>query len=191
VSARAHDGHRDTMGTTSVLVINVGSDLAALSESDFSVYSEYYSGSRLKCAENGPKLLEIVSEGFDIVHLLCRISDTGLITGSQLPGISCSRLLDETYQHGTKLLFIALENPKEAYINGVKLGARKMNVIMTLNRQDGAFARFLGNLARSMAAGEPMVRAWTKVAPQIGGTLSPDLPACIFVAGLPNALFSS
>jgi len=190
MSGRTNERRPDGRSSTSILVVSFGPDLADLSGADFAVYSRYYPGSRLESADSDSKLLETVSKGFDFIHLLCRISDRGLIIGSQLPCISCSMLLDEAYRHGTKTLFMACENPKEAYINAVKLAGRNMNIIMTLNRRGPAFAGFLASLTERMAAGDPMVRAWAKVSPQLKAESNHVLPTCIFAAGSPNATFS-
>ena len=175
--------------STSILVIGIGPDLVTLSAADFSAYSLYYPNCRLETVEYVPELLELVSAGFDIVHVLCRISTEGVIVDKEATITSGSNLLDRAYRHGSKVLFIAGENSKEAYINGIKLGERKINLVMTLNRHGGDFAAFLKKLLARMAAGEPMVRAWAAIAPQIRGASEANLPDCIFAAGLPNAVF--
>jgi len=175
--------------STSVLVGSIGSDLTALAEADFYAYSNYYPKCTRGVFADVPKFLEMTAKRFQIVHLVCRIADSGVIIDEQGPNLPCSKLLDETYRHGAQLLFIAGENPKEAYINGVKLAGRNMNIIMTLDRRGDVFATFLSNLTGSIAAGEPMVEAWAKLAPQIPGASNRDLPACIFAAGLPKAVF--
>ena len=67
--------------STSVLVIGGGPEFASLSDVDFSTYSKFYPSSRLEMTDNPREFLQIVSEGFEIVHLLCRLSDPFSIWG--------------------------------------------------------------------------------------------------------------
>jgi len=172
---------------SSVLVASVGPGLSPLLDADFAAYSHRYAESRREALINAASLLEIVSSQFQIVHLLCRISADGLIIDEEDSKVPFAKVLDETYRRGTKALFLACDNPREAYVNGVKLSGKKMNVIMTLDRRGKAFTAFLFTLLSNLAEGRSMVQSWIKTVPPTDS--SSELPTCIFAAGLPGALF--
>jgi hypothetical protein len=82
------------------------------------------------------------------------------------------------------LLWVASENKPEAYIRGFKAAGKRLNLVMTINRNGSKFLPFLEKLLSRMSAGETMPAAWVSVSPQ--GPNDPrqqDSPACIFSAG--------
>jgi hypothetical protein len=83
-----------------------------------------------------------------------------------------------------KLLWLASENKPEGYIKGFKVAGKALNVVLTIDRKNSRFTRFLESLLRRMSSGETMPVAWVALSPQNSNDpRNQDAPACIFAAG--------
>jgi hypothetical protein len=118
------------------------------------------------------------------VHLFCDALPDGNITDSRGAKIAGTSLIQSCCNSDVKLLWVASENKREAYIRGFKAAGKRLNLVMTINRNGSKFLPFLEKLLSRMSAGETMPAAWVSVSPQ--GPNDPrqqDSPACIFSAG--------
>ncbi len=102
--------------------------------------------------------------------------------------ISGTKLIQMCCDTGVKLLWIASENNSQAYIKGFKADGKRLNLVMTMNRQGNKFSVFLEELLSRMNAGEAMLGAW--VADTQSKTRMTQVKrlagACIFAAGIPS-----
>ena len=170
-----------------VLVASLGNDLSELAHADWMVYSKYYPHATLQESASLNQFLIALTEGFHFIHLLCHISETGVLSWEG-EKITCSELIDKMHSRGTLGLWIANNNTNTAYVKGFRNVTGKLNLVMTLNR-GSIFSNFLSDLLREMAAGANMPKAWSKLVPQAPTSSSTICPSCIFVAGAPETVY--
>lgn len=88
-----------------------------------------------------------------------------------------------------RIVIIATEHPVERYVSLTKNQKILVNLVMTLDRKDGAFAEFLKNLFELMLKGMTMPKAWNRLAPQHRGSEMKNLPDTLFVCGAGQVSF--
>jgi hypothetical protein len=125
---------QETVKGVRVLVCSIDPQAQELFEADYAVYLSHYRTVESRLVSNVAELLDALSKGYDIVHLFCGLSgggqladpDGNTLVGTELIGICC--------QNDVKLLWMANENKADGYIKGFRAAARRLNLIMTLNR---------------------------------------------------------
>ena len=167
-----------------VLVCSLDPNFADLLNADSNSYSQFYPTPTATTFNSIQELSGTIRKGYDIVHLLCAASPEGIVTDSGGATISGTNLIQVCCDADVKLLWIASENKPETYIKGFKAGGKRLNLVMTINRQGKHFSAFLEKLLSRMKAGETMPEAWVAISPQSpNDPRQKDSPACIFAAG--------
>jgi hypothetical protein len=151
-------------------------------ESDVESYSQHYhvdaiGAATIRC------LLQAMARQYDVIHLLCRISDDGMLEDHAGATLSGRELIKSCCNTDVKLLWVAAENNADAYIKGFPAGGKPINVVMTISRNGKHFSSFLRQILGKVVRGEKLPVAWTALVPQTAGPWQRDLPACIFVSG--------
>ena len=122
----------------------------------------------------------------DVALLYLNFSEAGSVVGSNLT------IHDIVSRCGALIVVIATENDSMGVSAALgNLGDCTVNLIVTRNRKESSFSRFLRNVFDTMATGVPMAVAWNQWAPQMPPQYIPkDLPTvpetiCIMkIAGL-------
>jgi hypothetical protein len=177
-------GDSDEVAGAKILVASLDPKFAELTKVDSNCYSQFYDTPIVLFFEGIQELLETIGKGYDVVHLFCDALPDGNITDSRGAKIAGTSLIQSCCNSDVKLLWVASENKPEAYIRGFKAAGKRLNLVMTINRNGSKFLPFLEKLLSRMSAGETMPAAWVSVSPQ--GPNDPrqqDSPACIFSAG--------
>ena len=118
------------------------------------------------------------------MHLFCDVSPDGTITDNQGAKIAGTTLIQSCCNSDVKLLWVASENKAEGYIKGFKAAGKRLNLVMTINRNRSKFPKFLEKLLSRMSTGETMPGAWVSISPQRpNDPHQQESPACIFAAG--------
>jgi len=92
------------------------------------------------------ELMDAVSRSPDIIHLFCDVSPGGEIANPNGTPVVGTELLDRCCEFNVKLLWIASDNESGGYIAGFKARGKRMNLVMTLKRNDPKFSRFLDQI---------------------------------------------
>jgi hypothetical protein len=106
-----------------------------------------------------------------------------VITDPSGDRITGTELLKAAVDAGVKLLWIANDNPQEAYDAGFKTKGVKMNVVLTLRRLGSNTSLFLDSLLTKMAAGETLSKAWSVASSPEGKSVQPDIPHTVSSLG--------
>jgi len=170
---------KDEVVGTRVLVCALDTRYSALAVEDAKTYKKYYAATTAIDNATANDLLRYITGGYDIVHILCDVNESG-IAGSSLSGTG---LIESCCAADVKLLWIASDNDPNAYISGFNLRRKRLNIVMTLTRNGQSFEKFLEQLVFRMAYGEAMPVAWNDLCPQIPHSSHGDVPASIFAAG--------
>lgn len=171
---------------STVLVCTVGSGFEAELAEDAAVYQRFFANNTVEQFADAAALTQSLANGFSIVHVLATVDAQGRIAGTEVTGAD---LIAASATAGSKLLWLAASNPPEGYIAGFQPGKHRINVVMTIDRQGSALARFLNDLLTRMQSGMKMPVAWNDIAPQIPGGTQPDTPEQIYAAGFGAATF--
>jgi hypothetical protein len=147
---------------------------------DYAVYRQHYPASSKAIFPSIQALSGGIKHGYDVVHLLCDVTDGGTIVDCNGEKMTGADLIQTCCDQDVKLLWIASDNPPERYIEG--FGARDINLVMTLKRNGPDFPHFLQRLLSQMACGVPMPFAWVHICPQMSSD-HPSVPETIFSAG--------
>jgi len=115
--------------------------------------------------------------------MFCDVDDQGRIKNAGGAEFTGAELIQHCCDHDVKVLWCASGNPPEGYIKGFKARGKRLNVVMTVNRNGANFPTFLERLLSRMAYGESMAVAWSKLCPQIPGSTHTNAPDSIFFAG--------
>lgn len=178
---------KDEIIGSKVLVCSIGNHFEPLVTSDGAIYAQFYSGTiKAIFATTSDLTAAIIRQRYDIVHLCCDISKSGVLqdgagnvttTGTELIQICCDA--------GVKLLWMASDNHADCYINGFQARRKRINLVMTINRKDPYFLKFLDKLLFRMSCGNRMPVAWADLWPQIPtrDSVDPNFPSLIFYAG--------
>ncbi len=176
---------QDEVVGTRILVASLDHKFAELVKADSHCYSQYYSTPTEAVFEDIQGLLETISKGFDIVHLLCDVSPNGSISDGRGNETTGTALVQRCSDSEVKLLWLASGNNPEGYIKGFRQATGKpLNLVLTIDRRGPRFPNFLLKLLIKMSAGETMPVAWVSLSPQNSNDpRNQDAPSCIFAAG--------
>jgi hypothetical protein len=97
--------------------------------------------------------------------------------------VAGTTLLQGCCDLNVKLLWIASGNQPDLYLKSFNARGKRINLVMTLDRNGFRFSDFLDRLLFKMVNGDTMPVAWEKLHPQIPGYINPDAPSNIFFAG--------
>ena len=171
---------KDEVVGARVLVGALDSRFDDLLRADTETYKHYYPATTATTFVNIDELMKAITRGYDAVHLLCDVSASGAIGGTEITG---TELIESCCASNVKLLWIASSNAAEGYLKGFKARGKRLNLVMTVNRQGPKFSSFLEKLLARMSHGDAMPVAWKELCPQVPGRGHPDSPAAIFFAG--------
>jgi hypothetical protein len=175
---------KDEVVGTRVLVALLTPKFAELATADYRSYSQFYPATTQSIFESPEKFLEEIEKGYDVVHLFCDVMLGGNIAVGEGREMSATRLIQKCSESDVKLLWLASENKPEGYIKGFNLASKALNLVMTIDRRNSRFSRFLESLLRKMSSGETMPAAWVSLSPQNSNDpRNQEGPACIFAAG--------
>jgi hypothetical protein len=183
VGIRAWFGKDEIIGSK-VLVCGLGSRFEGLVSNDSVIYARFYRFTTKTLFSTISDLTNAIGrQQYDIVHLFCDVPHTGSIADNEGNTISGTELIQECCNANVKLLWIASDNHPEGYIKNFKARGKRLNLVMTIVRNDPKFSDFLAKLLSRMFYGDTMPVAWTELAPQVPSTINTDSPGCIFFAG--------
>jgi hypothetical protein len=174
---------KDEIFGAKVLVCALDSRFDHLLKEDSQVYGQYYRSTTTAILPSVQVLLRSIEKKYDIVHLLCDVSEKGTITDANGGEIAGTELIQHCCDQDVKLLWNGSDNPPERYIKGFGARGKRLNLVMTLKRKGPNFPGFLQKLLSRMAYGDTMPIAWNALCPQIPGLDHPDVPESIFFAG--------
>lgn len=174
---------KDEVIGAKVLVCALQTGFDDLLEQDHEVYRQYYPATSKAIFPSIEALSGGIGQGFDVIHLLCDVSDRGTIMDSNGKEITGTDLIHTCCDQNVKLLWIASDNPSERYITGFGARGKRLNLVMTLRRKGSDFPDFLQKLLFRMFYGDTMPVAWNDLCPQIPGSDHPGMPDSIFFAG--------
>jgi hypothetical protein len=175
--------NRDEVTGAKVLVCALDNRFDDLLKGDSEVYGRYYRATTTTLLPSIQALLGRLEQGYDIVHLICDVTENGEIRDTNGDEITGTELIQRCCDHNVKLLWAASDNPPEKYIKGFGARGKRLNLVMTLKRKGPNFLTFLQKLLSQMAHGETMPVAWNDICPQIPRSGHPDAPESIFFAG--------
>jgi len=178
--------HTDEVTGTKVLLCTLGEKFAQLLRDDRISYSRFYRAVIATEFSTIKQLSQAIEQRYDIVHLFCDLSPSGMVVDGRGNTITGTALIEKCSDSDVKLLWIANENNPEGYIKGFKLAGKHINLVMTINRNGSKFSTFFEKLLSKLSRGETMPVAWAALAPQTPGRSQQDLPGCIFAAGRPG-----
>ena len=121
----------------------------------------------------------------DVLMVYAQIGGDGRIANSTL---SLREIIRDAR---APIAIVAWENEGPSYIAaGKNAGYGQANLVMTLKRKGPAFGEFFRQLFSRMHAGETMVLAWVKLAPQNPHPRHDHCPETIFAAEISHIVFS-
>lgn len=147
---------------------------------DANIWKRHYSNTKEAMLSGPDELFRSIDEGYDVVHLLANTDQSGTFANTNLGG---TELIGKCCASNVKLLWIASANDAAGYISGFSARGQRINLVMTLKRDDPKFPRFLDRLLEMMSSGLSMPNAWVRLCPQAPGPAHEDVPATIFSAG--------
>jgi hypothetical protein len=175
--------NRDEVHGAKVLVCALDNRFDELVKKDAEIYGRHYKATTTTIFPGLQALLERLEQNFDIVHLVCDVTQNGTISDATGKEITGTELIQRCCDHDVKLLWCASDNPAERYIKGFGARGKRLNLVMTLARKGSNFSSSLEKLLSQMAHGETMPNAWNNLWPQVPGAPHPDAPESIFYAG--------
>jgi hypothetical protein len=175
--------NRDEVNGAKVLVCALDSRFDDLLKGDSEIYGRYYRATTTMVLPTSKALLGRLEQKYDIVHLMCDVTESGAITDTSGREITGTELIQNCCDHNVKLLWVASDNLPERYIKGFGARGKRLNLVMTLKRKGPNFPSFLQKLLSRLAYGDSMPVAWNDICPQIPGSDHPDAPESIFFAG--------
>ena len=178
--------HTDEVMGTKVLLCSLGQKFDKLLRDDRISYSRFYSAVTATDFSTIKQLWQAIERKYDIVHLFCDVSPSGMVADGRGSAITGTSLIEKCADSDVKLLWIANENNPEGYIKGFKLAGKHINLVMTITRNGSQFSTFFEKLLSRLSRGQTMPVAWAALAPQAPGRSQQDLPSCIFAAGRPG-----
>lgn len=169
---------KDEINGSKVLVCSLNPRFDDSLKSDSQVYKRFYPSTTATTFSDAQQLTGALRGTPDILHLLCDVSPDGAVGG-----MTGTDLIKECCESNVKVLWIASNNPAEAYTKGFKARGQKINLVMVIDRRGPFFSPFLTNLLARMSGGEAMPAAWSQLCPQVPSSVHPDAPDAIFFAG--------
>ena len=177
-------GGQDEVVDAKILIASLDPKFLELMKVDSSCYSQFYHAPTVLVFEGIQELVGTIEKGYDIAHLFCDVSPDGTITDNRGAKVVGTTLIQSCCNSDVKLLWVASENKAEGYIKGFKAAGKRLNLVMTINRNGSKFQPFMEKLLSRMSMGETMPAAWISISPQNpSDPLQQDSPACIFAAG--------
>jgi len=174
---------KDEVVGTKALVCALGAKHEDLGKNDERIYKRFYPATDSFVATTIAELRNVLTKGYDIVHLLCDVDLQGALsdpTGARLPG---AELLKICVDSGVKLLWIATDNFAEQYNAGFQPKGMKLNVVLTERRLGPNCSLFIDNLLTKLSAGESFSKAWNVASKPEGKSVQPDVPHTITFLG--------
>jgi hypothetical protein len=132
------------------------------------------------CSKSTPALIKVLRQ-YDIVHLFCDVLPNRTIADSTGSKVIGTELLQRCCDANVKVLWIASDNQPDRYINCFKARGKRINLVMTTERNGTKFYDFLDKLLFRMFYGDTMPVAWSDICPP--GSPQQDVPSSIFWAG--------
>jgi hypothetical protein len=132
---------------------------------------------------DSPHALVGTLRDYDIVHLFCGVQPDGTIANLRGDSVTGTELLQYCCEADVKLLWIASDNQADRYISGFNARGKRINFVMTIQRNGSNFVEFLDKILFRMHHGDTMPVAWSDVCPQIPNNSNLDIPISIFWAG--------
>jgi hypothetical protein len=155
--------------TLGILDLSLGSAAEDVSE-DTAAIGEYFSAVKTSSSYTSPLC--------DVLFIYCDLESDGSVRNSSA---HLAKLIRDSH---AKIVVVASDNTGVSYAAAATSNGKepfgKVNVVLTLERGGGRFARFFRDLFGEMQRGTPMPVAWNRLAPQIPGSLH-DAPDTIFV----------
>jgi len=187
--SRLFGSKTNEIAATKVLVCAVGREFAPQLETDAATYSRHYPNCVTMVCDSASEVLSKLS-GFDIVHLLCRVTEAGELDSAMGAAIPAVSLLETCVNENVKLLVVASGNNPEGYIAGFKAKGMPLNLVMTLDRRGEKYQPWLDALLTKLSSGKTLPAAWVAIVPQVHGHAPHDnAPGCIFFAGRGSVIF--
>lgn len=180
---RRNEVPRTEVTGTKVLVCALDSEFDDLLKTDSEIYGRHYRATTTTVFPTVEALLGHLGQKYDIVHLICDVTEKGTIKGASGAEITGTELIQCCCDQNVSLLWSASENPPERYIKGFGARGKQINLVMTLKRKGSNFPNFLDKMLSRMASGDTMPVAWNALCPQIPRSDHPDAPESIFFAG--------
>jgi hypothetical protein len=174
---------KDEVVGAKVLVCALETRFDDLVKVDSEAYRRYYPAKDIAIFPSISGLMDAVGQRYDIVHLLCDVSPSCTIMDASGKEITGTELIQRCCDENVKLLWIATDNSPERYIKGFGARGKRLNLVMTLKRNDSDFQNFLRKLLFRMFYGDSMPVAWNDLCPQVPGSTHPCAPECLFFAG--------
>ncbi len=171
---------KDLVKGTRVLVCAFEAEFDLLLHADAEIYRRSYGATETSIFTGPEDMFLSLKKGYDVVHLFCNLTPDGLISRSQVSG---TEVIEKCCSLDVKLLWIANDNDPKAYIAGFKARGKRINLVMTIHREETKFPRFLQSFLSFMSTGDTMPIAWSKLCPQIPDSSHSDAPETIFYAG--------
>jgi hypothetical protein len=154
---------QDEVVGAKVLVAALDSKFAELLNADSQIYSQLYRATAVMELQTIDQLFATVETGYDIVHLLCDVSDDGQITDGRGNKIIGTALLQKCCDSNVKLLWLASDIKGASFTAGFKPAGKRLNLIFTVERKGPKFATFLKKLLSGMAAGKTIPVSWVSI----------------------------
>jgi len=166
--------------TPKVLMLKLGNDAEDFFEEDSNIYSSFGTSVAKFAAKNIDDVLSELSKGYQIIHLYVSLNEEGRILnfpGSKLLG----ELLNTLQTNGAAFTIVATDNSIAAYKMGNRSFSNKMNIVMTLDRKKGAFARYFSSFISELRRGKKISEAMAKLSPQNPVEDAPETPDTVIL----------
>jgi hypothetical protein len=171
-----------------IVVCSLVREFDVIASGDAAVYERFYSNTNKLNLSTTDELRSVVAQEYDVVHLLCNLSPDGSLVDRSGATLTGTELITHACESNTKVLFVASDNPSDAYLKGFRATGRTINLVMTLNRKGNHFVSFLASLLGGMAVGKTMPSAWAGAASTPLMQKREVMPECIFFAGRPHSI---
>jgi hypothetical protein len=175
--------HKDEVVGSRVLVCGLGSRFEELVTTDGQIYRHLYPSTTTRLFSEVQELVGVLSQSYDILHLFCDVAPGGVLAHSGPGTFTGTDLLQKCCDFNVKLLWVASDNPPDLYITAFEASGKRINLVMTIDRNGSKFPIFLENLLFRMHYGDTMPVAWVDLCPQGPHSLPSDVPSTIFFAG--------
>ena len=122
-------------------------------------------------------LTDIAVPKCEVIFLYCSVGSDGRVVGSP------TGIRELVKSAGAYVAVVATENPPNNYMDA--LGPRNdwgANFVLVVDRKAEKFGVFFHRLFEAMKAGETMLMAWVRLAPQIPGLDHEDAPGALMAA---------
>jgi hypothetical protein len=174
---------KDEVIGSRVLVCSLDAGFRDLMDADRHAYSQFYASTETAVFDASDGLIAALAKRYDIVHLFCDVLPDGKLADSSDSILTGTQLIQKCCESNVKLLWIASNNESDRYISGFNARAKRINLVMTLDRNGPKFSEFLEKLLFKIFYGDTLPVAWVALVPQRATAEHANLPSCIFYAG--------